>query len=398
MVEHLTENQGVASSNLALGTSTDPITIDWRRRLTHMTATNVLRCMLGVLVAAAAIGCGGPTRAASTGSPTASSSAHTGPSSTYCPGLQPDHALVIAWLGQDTSKAVVRDVQDPLHGVTLCATPSGGPRIISGSLIGIWNPGDISTFDLLTGARTQVLTYVHNDGPVVTLDWSPDQSFVYGRLAKDGHSITFHLVLPGSDRVLTTVTGSALGVGTTRAEFSPSGDYVALGAPGGATAGDQASVQVRKLDGTLVFSSGGTGQLTWAGESPKLYFDSGTGVQTWDPVNGARVMPVTTWQEPRRSPGGRWLSYRTRDYPSNVRIIDTRGGADQLIGRATSGPEWVTASLIRFDDAVTCPSPGAAATQCVSQSVIYDLTDATKDASALGHVFATWPRSSPRWS
>jgi hypothetical protein len=305
---------------------------------------------------------------------------------------------VIARLGQDASNAVVRDVQDPLHGVTLCPAPPGAPRFISGSLVGIWNPGDIYTVDLLTGARTQVLTYVHNDGPVVTLDWSSDQSFVYGRLTKDGHSISFHIVLHGSDRIVSTVVGTGLGVGSTRAEFSPSGDYVALGAPGGATSGEQASVQVRKLDGTLVFSSGGTGQLTWAGEAPKLYFESSTGVQTWDPVNGARAIPVTTWQEPRRSPGGRWLSYRTRDYPSTVRIIDTRGGADQVIGRATSGPEWVTASLIRFDDAVTCPSPGALGILCISQSVIYDVTDATKDASAIGYVFATWPRSSPSWS
>jgi hypothetical protein len=292
-------------------------------------------------------------------------------------------------------------VHDPLHGMTLCATPPGAPRFVSGTVIGIWNPGDISTLDLTTGARTQVLTYVHNDGPVVTLDWRPDQSFVYGRLAQDGHSIAFHLVVRGFDRVLSTVAGSALGVGSTRAEFSPSGDYVALGAAGSLTSGEQASVQIRKLDGTLVFSSGGTGQLTWAGESPRLYFEGTTGIEVWDPVKGAVSSPVKEWLTPSGSPGGRWLAYRTSSYPSDIRMIDTRNGSDQLISRATAEPEWVTASLLRFDDVVTCPSPTPGAeggNPCTTQSVIYDLSDRTKAASALGHVFATWPRSSPSWS
>jgi hypothetical protein len=289
-------------------------------------------------------------------------------------------------------------VQSSSNGVTLCSITSGEARFLSGSVVGIQNLGDIFTFDLVNGSRTQVLTYVHNDGPVVTEDWSPDQaSFVYGRLAQDNKSIAFHLLSSGLDRVLSTVVGTQLGISTTRAEFSPNGDFVALGAQGAATSGEQAAVQVRRLDGTLVFSSGGTGQLTWAGESPKLYFQSATGIQVWAPDTGAVALPVKFWSSPSRSPGGRWLAYSTGDYPAEVRILDTRNGNDRLIARSTSGPEWITASVIRFDLVITCPAP-ATEDPCTAKSVVYDLKDGSQSDSVLTHVFATWPRSSPSWT
>ena len=319
----------------------------------------------------------------------------------YCPGLQAGHALVIAWIGSDVSKAVVRDVQNSPDGVTLCSTPPGAPRFLSASVVGIQQPGDFSTLDLVSGARSELLTYVHNDGPVVTWDWSPDQaSFVYGRLAPDNRSIVFHLLSQGTDRVLSTIAGTQIGVGTGRAEFSPSGDLVALGA-GIAQTGEPAAVQVRRLDGSIVFSSAGTSQFTWAGEQPRLYFQSTTGIQAWDPVNGAVTFPEKDWLRPVRSPDGRWLAYSTRNYPSETRVIDTRDGSDRSIARSISGPEWVSASVIRFDLVLTCPPPPTAPLEgnpCTSKSVVYDLKDGIQKDSALTHVFTTWPLSSPSWS
>lgn len=352
--------------------------------------------------------CSGPPATAQRSSPTSastsapSSSVRSASAAAYCPGLTPGDPLLIAWLRSDTTRAVVQDVQNPSRAVTLCAPPAGAPRFVSATVIAIWNPGDIFTVDLITGQRTQLLSYVHNDGPVPTVDWNPVQdAFSYGRETADGHSVAFHLVTAGSDRILSTITSSYIGVGATRVEFSPTGEFVALGSRGAAASGERASVQVRRLDGTLVFSADGTGQQTWAGESPRFYFESSTGVKVWDPDDRVQQLPVKTWRSPSASPGGRWLAYTTGDNPSELRLIDTRSGSDKLIARSLSGPEWVTASLLRFDVLVSCPPPPTTpveANPCISKSVLYDLTDGTQSDSDLNHVFATWPRSTPSWS
>jgi len=265
----------------------------------------------------------------------------------------------------------------------------------------VWNPGDISTFDLETAASSNVLTYVHNDGPVLSLDWTPDrQVFAYARLAQNNRSVAFHLVSHGADHLISTIaTPNGAGIGSVRVEFAPGGEYLALGAVGSVKAGEHASVQVRALDGTLLFSSGGTAQMTWAGGATKLYFDSTKGIETWDPSNGAKVMPEKTWQWPNRSPDGRWLAYVTPTYPGEVRVIDTRTGDDRPVSRSTSSPQWLTSTLLRFDLVVACPSPTSTPREgnpCSTKSVVYDMNGGSSD-SAINYVFSTWPTGTPAW-
>jgi hypothetical protein len=329
-----------------------------------------------------------------TPSPTTSSSA------AYCPGLHPGHALLIESLGYQFQSVVIRDVQDPNHGVTLCQLP-GPARFVSGTEVAILEPGVFTLFDLITGAQTNLLLYSHNDGPVLTEDWSSDgQVFAYGRLTPGSGAIAFHVVVAGADRVLATVTAPNLGIGTARVEFSPDDQYVALGTPASASNGDGAAVQVRRLDGSLVFSSGGNGQLTWAGESPRLYFQGPSSVEMWDALNGASLLPIAQWTSPIHAAGGRWLAYLVPGgYPDRLRLIDTRTGVDRLLGLAEE-PAWVTPTLMRFTQFLSCaPSTGAEGPPlCVTRPVVYDTSDGSTTVTVPAYVFDTWPKSTPPWS
>jgi hypothetical protein len=333
-----------------------------------------------------------------------SASPATGPiaaAASVCPGLDPTHNLVIAYLVDDQSKSVVRDVQDPDHGVTLCALPGGSPRFISATLVGIANPGDIFTLDLLSGARSQVLTYVHNDGSVVTWDWSPDkQSFAYGRMTSDGKAEAFHLINAGIDRLITTLaTPNGSGLGRVRVEYSLDGKYVAFGVLGTVASGEQASVQVRRSDGSLVFGSAGTARFVWAGPGNTLYFDDGTAIQAWTPAKGSHPTGIRAWADPVSSPDLKWLAFQDADYRGDISVMDVgTGQTRQLTFRTlgTPGPRWLTSRLLKFEVVTSCPSPGIMG-PCSSRPTIYDMATGATSPSGLGYVFASWPRGTSSW-
>jgi hypothetical protein len=378
-----------------------------QRRTSKALASRV--AIIGAAALVAVAGCGGQKTAFGSPSPIhstpgAASASPTGAAGSYCPGLQVGHPLLLAWLDPPTARAVVQDLADPSLPVTLCKAPPGNVRFISPTQIVVWDPGDVSTFDLKTAASTSVLAYTHNDGPVLSMDWTVDQRlFAYARSSQDGRSVAFHLVSHESDRIITTIaTPNGAGIGTVRVEFAPGADYFAIGAVGSVKTGERASVQVRALDGTLVFGSDGDGQLTWAGEPTKLYFESAKGIHTWDPSNGPKVLPEKIWQFPSRSPDGRWLAYQRAAYPAEVRTIDTRTGVDRLIAYSTGYPEWVTSSRLRFDLLLACPTPPSPPREggnpCSSKSVVYDVNGGSLSDSNINYVFSTWPRGTPAWS
>jgi hypothetical protein len=329
-----------------------------------------------------------------------SASPATGPTAaaaSVCPGLDPTHDLVIAYLVDDQSKSVVRDVQDPDHGVTLCPLPGGSPRFITATLVGLLNTGDIFTLDLVSGARSQVLTYVHNDGPVVAWDWSPDkQSFAYARINFDAHAADFHLIRAGTDRLITTLTTpNGGGVGTVRVEYSRDGNFVAFGVFGTVASGEQSSVQIRQSDGSLLFGSAGTALFVWGGPGNTLYFDDGASIQTWTAADGRQPTSIRRWVDPVSSPDSKLLAFQDA-YQGDVSVMDTGTRQIQKLSRSYNGPRWVTSRLLKLEVVTSCPSPGIMGA-CAFRPTIHDVATGSSSPSRLGYVFASWPRGTPTW-
>jgi hypothetical protein len=307
----------------------------------------------------------------------------------------------------------VQDVQDLSHITTLCTAPIGARRFITQTTISIEFVRDVSKFDLRTGATQKVLT--HSVDPVVGDDWSFDGGlYAYAqettRVPPLLSTISVHLVSQGIDRTLTTVDlASPAGLGDVAVEFSPDGQFLAFGAPGSVNAGEQASVQVRSLDGSLVFSSAGTGRLTWAGVRPKLYFQGDASVESWEPGKGLTRLPERAWLFPHRSTDGAWLVYVTSDY-STVRLIDTRTGKDIAIAPAGGGKSvgWISATVLDYEKEVQCVASGTRSSSgincgadpgvtCVyqdapcSKTVAYNIADG-RESDWDQWTFGSWPR------
>jgi len=339
-----------------------------------------------------------PTRATASTTPSPSGSV-TSPSS-LCPGLDPTHRLAIVRFNAFAPETYIRDVNQPDHGITVCQIDSAPDTFVSATVIGIENLGSISTLDLVTGQRSQVLTYVHNDGPVFTMHWSSRGDFAYGRCSTDGLTEVYHVIRGNVDRVVASVPLTrGCSVGDEHVEFSPAGAYLAIGSPAAASTGDGAAVQVRNADGSLAFAGGGSGQLTWSGE--RLYYDTGTGIASWDPQDGMHAVVSGSWLWPARSPDGRWIAYRPADRVSPIQLLSLPDGQQVTLPRGDSRPPvWVTANLLLFNQLKSCPTPMPAnseADPCTYRPMLYDVQNRTVSSSLLAAVLATWPAGTPTW-
>lgn len=310
----------------------------------------------------------------------------------------------------------MQDVQDLNHITTLCTVPVGARRFITATTISIEFVRDVSKFDLRTGATQKVLT--HSFDPVLGSDWSFDGGlYAYAQqttcFPAPPCTISLHLVSQGTDRILTTVDlARSPGRADIAVEFSPDGQFLAFGAPGSGNAGEQAPVQVRRLDGSLVFSSAGTGHLTWAGVRPKLYFQADGSVESWEPGKGLTRLPQRAWLFPHRSTDGAWLAYVTSDI-STVRLIDTWTGKDIAIGPSGGSRSvgWISATVLVYRKEVQCVASGTrsssgincganAGVECpyqgalCSRTVAYNIADG-RESDWNQWTFGSWPRGTP---
>jgi hypothetical protein len=148
---------------------------------------------------------------------------------------------------------------------------------------------------------------------------------------------------------------SAWGGGPPQLQFSPDGQLLLLvdatldGAAGGAS---RATLQVRRLDGRLVFApistvpgAGLPSDATWAGNR-KLYFSDARGVNVADLAGGTvrTVLSGVRWYHPDTSPDGGTVVFELRDRPGApcMMLLDT--ATDTLV----SGYERDGATLARF--------------------------------------------------
>jgi hypothetical protein len=205
---------------------------------------------------------------------------------------------------------------------------------------------------------------------------------------------TFHIASAGVDRVLGAMTmNRSISLGEARVEFSPSGKFVALGLTGSAGDGTMAPVQVRALDGQLVFASAGTAMLTWAGSGDHLFYDSGAGIRRWDGGQKSTEVLSETWRVPNASADRRYIAYDGTHLSSQLTsahtaILNVATGTSTDIPGPSHGPVFLTPNLIFHYR--TLAEGGM-------DFWVYNMADGTDSPTSVFVVFSAWPRGGPDW-
>jgi hypothetical protein len=169
-------------------------------------------------------------------------------------------------------------------------------------------PDSIHTLELAGGGRTDATAPT---GAIVAFAWSGGGTLAYlthGTAMVGGSRLVIRGVV-GAPR--TIALPPAVGGAAPSLRFSPDGRLLLMVDP--ALPG-QSSLQVRRLDGGLVFQAGGASEATWAG-SGRVYYMDAHGVNVADLATGrARtILPDVHWQAPDSSPDGSTVVFELHD-------------------------------------------------------------------------------------
>ena len=211
-------------------------------------------------------------------------------------------------------------------------------------------PDSIHTLELAGGRRIDATAPT---GAIVAFAWGAG-----GTLAYLAHGTA---VVGGSRLVIRGAVGAprtialppAVGGATASLRFSPDGRLLLLVDP--ALSG-QSSLQVRRLDGGLVFQAGGASEATWAG-SGRVYYMDARGVNVADMATGrARtILPEVHWQAPDSSPDGSTVVFELHDGGGLPRLELLLASTDTVLPGferdGGTGPRFVSPTEVWFHDA-----------------------------------------------
>jgi hypothetical protein len=174
-----------------------------------------------------------------------------------------------------------------------------------------------------------------------------------GALAYVAHSaapgVGSQLFIRAADGIARTVPlPPATGGATPDLRFSPDGELLLLVDPALGT------LQVRRLDGGLVFEAAGASEATWA-DPERVYFMDARGVNVADLATQMTrtILPGARWTAPDTSPDGRSVVFELRDAGvAGLELLDT--GTDAVVPgfevAGGSAPRFVSAAEIWFHD------------------------------------------------
>ena len=133
---------------------------------------------------------------------------------------------------------------------------------------------------------------------------------------------------------------------------------------------DQAYVQVRAADGSLIFvppiavgasSKGWVTMATWSRQSDRLYSRDPAGVHTWDPPSSQGTMAAgLNWFSPSISPDDRSvayvvsLGYNDAEQP-HVEVRDLGSNAVTVIAGVRGAPFFISDSMLLEDEYAAWP-------------------------------------------
>jgi hypothetical protein len=215
--------------------------------------------------------------------------------------------------------------------------------------------------ELAGGARTEATS------PARVIDafaWSEDGALAYVAHSSAPTSGSRLVIRPSRGAASAVALPPAVGGPTPILRFSPDGRLLLLVdaalAAGGAS---QGTLQVRRLDGSLLFQATAASEATWAG-SRRVYFMDARGVNVADLAAGTTrtILPGARWRAPDTSPDGRTVVFElagARGVP-RLELVDTSTDA-VLPGFERDGgttPRFVSPTDIWFHemggDAIVC--------------------------------------------
>ncbi|HXM56086.1 MAG TPA: hypothetical protein VOB72_11905 [Candidatus Dormibacteraeota bacterium] len=196
---------------------------------------------------------------------------------------------------------------------------------------------------------------------------------------------------PGRPAVTVSLAlgGRTLTADPPQLRFSPDGSLLMLFHPFGAGSA-QATLQVRRLDGRLVFGPSGAGvpsDATW-GLNGKLYFRDARGVNVADVSSGGparTILPGVRWYRPDTAPDGRTIVFEVHDAGlPRFELLDT--ATDTVVpGFARAGAafaRFVSPTEIWFHPVAPCaPCGGTPAVR--GEIVSLDTARLTEHATGL---------------
>ena len=310
-----------------------------------------------------------------TPTPTPTPSPVTTPVPTYaaasvsCSGsISSAGSLAILRLGTSTTD-VIADVTNPASPVTLC-TLSGGN--------GSWQFIDRGHLSYLAyagsdfGAATGIFELTIATNTTSAIEQQASAGFASGthRWSSDGNNLTYilsdssgvqwHLLNSSGDRLLASF-GPIPGRGGSFDDdiyvgFSQDGTMVGLASTffGETTSKFASTVQVRRLDGTLVYSTTPGTMGTW--QAASFYFRQDDGVHV---VNGGSVslaISAVKWLRPSTSPNGEDVAFTTFD-SAGLPHASTYGHSGRSGGEIPgirAWATWINATTLWYEEERAC--------------------------------------------
>jgi hypothetical protein len=203
---------------------------------------------------------------------------------------------------------------------TAVPTIASDARFTATGAISYLLPDSIHTLGLAGGARTEATS------PARVIDafaWSDDGALAYVAHSSAPTSGSRLVIRPSRGAASAVALPPAVGGPTPILRFSPDGQLLLLVDPALGAAG---TLQVRRLDGSLLFQAAAAAEATWAG-SRRVYFMDARGVNVADLTTGMTrtILPGVRWRAPDASPDGRTLVFELageRGVP-RLELLDT---------------------------------------------------------------------------
>jgi hypothetical protein len=233
---------------------------------------------------------------------------------------------------------------------TAVPTNASDARFTATGAISYLLPDSIHTLAPSGGARTDATAAA---GVIAAFAWNDRGTLAYLSHANAAGSRSRLVILDAAGTATTVPLPPAPGGGTPSLRFSPDGRLLllvddALALP--------STLQVRRLDGSLVFQASGASEATWAGDG-RVYFLDARGVNVADLEAGTTrtILPDVRWQAPDTSPDGRAVVFELRDGGGRPRLelLDTSTDAvlpGFEIDEGTS-PRFVSPTEVWFHEA-----------------------------------------------